>query len=459
MGHDRMVQTTDFSSTATPRVVSWSPEQFAARVDDAMGIYVRAMNYPGTRRRPAGGHRPAGTPAGQGFACRAALLEDGTLVGFGYGYTTAPGQWWHDLVRKALDDGQARIWLHGRVRAVRAARAADLPGQRHRPACCSPQLAAGLPHRAMLLSTPDADTRAFRLYRRLGFLDLRRQLPVPGRRAALRRPRRPPAAARRWHAEPRPAARHAPAGAAARDRGPRPARLPAARRRGPRRADTVLTVLARGRRDADRTPPRPRGAATAVALVATTVPGGLAVEVVGVHTGLPFGRYRYDSSLGPQLLHVPVIIALAWPMLAWPAALAAARLCRSYPARVLTGAVGAGRLPTCSSTRRWWPRGTGTGCDPAPHLPGVPDRAAEQLRSAGCSPHWLHVGAAATRAGPFRPCAAGPTGTDRAPLGYYLWTVRRLGARPRRVPRPAGGRGVGHAGDGTVAVPLARSRR
>jgi ribosomal protein S18 acetylase RimI-like enzyme len=41
-------------------------------------------------------------------------------------------------------------------------------------------LAAGIPHGAMLLSTPDSDTRAFRMYRRLGFGDLRRRYLFPG---------------------------------------------------------------------------------------------------------------------------------------------------------------------------------------------------------------------------------------------------------------------------------------
>lgn len=37
-----------------------------------------------------------------------------------------------------------------------------------------------------------------------------------------------------------------------------------------------------------------------------------AVEYVGVSTGIPFGSYRYTEVLGPTLLGVPVVIALAW---------------------------------------------------------------------------------------------------------------------------------------------------
>ncbi len=41
-------------------------------------------------------------------------------------------------------------------------------------------LAEGLPHERLLLSTPDGDTRAFRLYRRMGFVELVRNHHFPG---------------------------------------------------------------------------------------------------------------------------------------------------------------------------------------------------------------------------------------------------------------------------------------
>lgn len=62
-----------------------------------------------------------------------------------------------------------------------------------------------------------------------------------------------------------------------------------------------------------------RGVRFAVALFVTTALGGLAIEVLGVSTGIPFGEYRYLGSLGAQLLGVPVVVALAWTMMAYPA--------------------------------------------------------------------------------------------------------------------------------------------
>lgn len=165
-------------TTTGARIVEWSGKQFAARVDDAMRIYVRAMKYQdhtGVQRGVSA--RKHVTLAG--FACRAALLDDDTLVGFGYGYTTKPGQWWHDLVRRALDPAAAREWL---VDAFELSELHVLPEYQGigigRQLLSS--LAAGIPHSAMLLSTPDADTRAFRLYRDTGFVDLARNYLFPG---------------------------------------------------------------------------------------------------------------------------------------------------------------------------------------------------------------------------------------------------------------------------------------
>jgi ribosomal protein S18 acetylase RimI-like enzyme len=160
------------------RIETWSGEQLAARINEAMTIYVLAMRYPSY----AGAQRSVTArrhTANHGFACRAAVREDGVLVGFGYGYTTSPGQWWHDLVRRAMRPALTPEWLPD---AFELSEMHVLPRQQGvgigRRLLTS--LADGIPHRSMLLSTPDADTRAFRLYRSLGFVDLARDYLFPG---------------------------------------------------------------------------------------------------------------------------------------------------------------------------------------------------------------------------------------------------------------------------------------
>lgn len=43
-----------------------------------------------------------------------------------------------------------------------------------------------------------------------------------------------------------------------------------------------------------------------------------AIELLGVKTGFPFGRYQYTDRLQPQLLGVPLLIPLAWLMMLPP---------------------------------------------------------------------------------------------------------------------------------------------
>lgn len=39
---------------------------------------------------------------------------------------------------------------------------------------------------------------------------------------------------------------------------------------------------------------------------------GIVIEAIGVHFGIPFGRYEYTSVLQPQLIGVPQVMAVAW---------------------------------------------------------------------------------------------------------------------------------------------------
>lgn len=147
---------------------------------------------------------------------------------------------------------------------------------------------------------------------------------------------------------------------------------------GPLRAATIVSVLflalaaiAHAKTDWGR-----RGAATVLAVAGGL---GLAVETLGVHTGLPFGTYSYADSLGPRLLGVPLLVPLAWTMLAYPSLLLGRRLARHTGAgpaaeRVLTAATGGLALagwdlfldPQMVGEGHWsW-------AHPAPGLPGVP---------------------------------------------------------------------------------------
>jgi ribosomal protein S18 acetylase RimI-like enzyme len=163
------------------RLVPWQPDDLLRRLDDVVAVYGEAMNYRSellqTRRGYIAAHvrRP-------GFRAVASLTTEGRLIGFGYGYTSAGGQWWHDQVRSALDDADRKTWLSDCFEVVELH--VSPHGQGH--GIGARQLRALLSTAegtTTLLSTPEAeesDSRAWRLYRRFGFVDVLRNFIFPG---------------------------------------------------------------------------------------------------------------------------------------------------------------------------------------------------------------------------------------------------------------------------------------
>jgi ribosomal protein S18 acetylase RimI-like enzyme len=163
------------------RLVAWTPDDLARRLDDVIGVYGQAMGYPPdlleARRGYIAGHvrRP-------GFRAVATLDPGGTLLGFGYGYISGSGQWWHDQVRSALRRDARKAWLSDCFEVVElhvhpAAQGHGLGGAQLRGLL---NMAAAS---TTLLSTPEADeqlSRAWRLYRRFGFVDVLRHFYFPG---------------------------------------------------------------------------------------------------------------------------------------------------------------------------------------------------------------------------------------------------------------------------------------
>lgn len=82
---------------------------------------------------------------------------------------------------------------------------------------------------------------------------------------------------------------------------------------------------------------RRHGLRGGVTLLAVAGGIGLLAEAVGVATGVPFGSYAYTGTLGPTLLGVPVVVPLAWLMMAWPALVVGRTLAGSRPAVAVVG--------------------------------------------------------------------------------------------------------------------------
>ena len=155
-----------------------------------------------------------------------------------------------------------------------------------------------------------------------------------------------------------------------------------------------------------------RGPGWAATLVLTAGGIGLVAEGVGVATGYPFGAYSYAGSLGPQVLGVPLIVPMAWVMMAYPTLLAAQALTRRWAPLVGAFALTSWDVfldPQMVAEGHW------TWAHPQPALPGVPGIPVTNFAG------WLVVSLAVMALldrlprAPLEP-------DDRVPAALFLWT-------------------------------------
>jgi ribosomal protein S18 acetylase RimI-like enzyme len=160
--------------------------EFVASLDACTTVYAAAMDPP--RYQLPGRHsimeRHAGYAAFRAIAAirspgagpaAAGPAAGGSLIGFAYGFHGEGGRWWHDLVSRAVASTRGRQaadqWL---ADSFEIAEVHVHPGHQGQGTGLAMmlRLAAGRPERTAVLSTMDAETRARRLYRGLGFTDL-----------------------------------------------------------------------------------------------------------------------------------------------------------------------------------------------------------------------------------------------------------------------------------------------
>ena len=157
-------------------------------LDAVVSVYAAAMGsppqqLPGRRMMM---ERHARYPAFRGLVAvtgDGSRGADGTVIGIGYGFRGLAGQWWHDMVTAAITAasgrGAARAWMDDSFEVGELHVHPDHQGQgigRH----LLLGLTSGRPERTAVLSTLDAESRARRLYRSVGFTDLLTAFRFPG---------------------------------------------------------------------------------------------------------------------------------------------------------------------------------------------------------------------------------------------------------------------------------------
>jgi ribosomal protein S18 acetylase RimI-like enzyme len=172
-------------------LIDLPPGDMQRRLGDALGVYVDAMRYPrGTEDQRAsmwlehtrrhGWKAVAAVEVPDGGADRSAEpLITAPIVGVAYGYCGAPDQWWQQQVVAGLQRVGAdrsriaelmtsyfeltELHIHPRAQGRGLGEA------------LARRLLAGRGESHVLLSTPEINgesNRAWRLYRRLGFIDI-----------------------------------------------------------------------------------------------------------------------------------------------------------------------------------------------------------------------------------------------------------------------------------------------
>ena len=173
-------------------LINLPPQDMQRRLPDALGVYVDAMRYPRgtenqraamwlehTRRRGWQAVAAVEVDVSVGATPSSTELSGAPLLGVAYGYCGAPDQWWQQQVLVGLQRGG----FPGPEIARLMASYFELTELHIHPRAQGRGLGEALARRLLaergeanvLLSTPEINgeaNRAWRLYRRLGFIDI-----------------------------------------------------------------------------------------------------------------------------------------------------------------------------------------------------------------------------------------------------------------------------------------------
>lgn len=188
-----------------PTIVPLDAGMFAAALPELLTIYATAMDY---QQAVAGARSSLWLDHSQrpGFRCVVAVMGEATappgadresdnnadddapaaqvagpldaITGFAYGYRGKVGQWWFDEVARGLG-GAEHPELADYFELTELHVRPSWQGAGIGEALLRALLAPVASH-SVLLSTPEGENRAWRLYRRLGFRDVLRQFLFRG---------------------------------------------------------------------------------------------------------------------------------------------------------------------------------------------------------------------------------------------------------------------------------------
>ncbi|MFC4907806.1 GNAT family N-acetyltransferase [Actinomadura gamaensis] len=173
-----------------PKLRQLDEHAFLRRLDPILQVYAAAMRPPGEQLpgRHSIMQRHTTYPRFRAFVVerpRSLPGLPGSVRGFAYGFHGESGQWWHDVVRRALTERggpeHAAYWLDDAFEVAELHVHPDDQGHGHGRALLN-ALCEGRLETTVVLSTLDLDREspARRLYRSVGLRDLLTDFDFPG---------------------------------------------------------------------------------------------------------------------------------------------------------------------------------------------------------------------------------------------------------------------------------------
>ena len=152
-------------------IARWTPEEIGAAEETIRAVFAAAFAMSATEaaRFTAALTRHMERRDFRFFAATAP--ENGRLLGFIYGYSGEPGQWFHDLLRATLPPAQVARWLTDSFEVVEfgvrpETQGRGLGGRLH------DTLLASVTNRTAILTTRRGNTAARQLYLRRGWREI-----------------------------------------------------------------------------------------------------------------------------------------------------------------------------------------------------------------------------------------------------------------------------------------------
>lgn len=170
-------------------VFAFGPDEFPALQGPVVDVYREAFSAP-----------PYDKGEGEVIAFASLLQEHaerpgfcgfwasdaaGSMIGFVYGFSGAPGQFWYDIVSQALEPALVERWMGDYFELVQLAVCPRYQG-RGIGTHLHDAILGCTQHTTAALTTAQQETPALRLYRRRGWRTIHENLFFPGDATAMR---------------------------------------------------------------------------------------------------------------------------------------------------------------------------------------------------------------------------------------------------------------------------------